>query len=453
MSSSQDVRFSEAKVQQGRDLANKLWNASRLILLNAGDATPQPGDRDGRGPLDPLAAGAGGRAAIGERSTPTTSPTRRSSSTASSTPSSATGTWRSSSRGSTTATRARAGNLLHVLERTLALAHPMMPFVTEEIWSYLPDRERRAGRLAFPRAERGRFDAEAEAEVEAGDRADPRSAPLARARRRLPGRGPHRPARRRRAAAAPAGRAASPGIELDGGDGRRRSPPSAVARDPALRGASTRRRRGADRRAPPRARVRGRARPRASSPTRASSPRRRPRSSRRSARSSSATGPSSRSWSWRHRPRALPRRRSSRSAGASGSSGCGRSARRSASRSAATRSLHVVGTNGKSSVTVMTAALLERAGVRSRRLPLPARLALERADPDRRCRDRRRTPSPRRSPRSRAAVEEVEPGSARASGSPSSRRRSRPRSSPSPRPGWTSPWSRRASAAGSTRPT
>ena len=42
MSSSQDVRFSEAKVQQGRDLANKLWNASRLILLNAGGAEPEP---------------------------------------------------------------------------------------------------------------------------------------------------------------------------------------------------------------------------------------------------------------------------------------------------------------------------------------------------------------------------------------------------------------------------
>ena len=40
MSSTQDVRFSEAKVQQGRDLANKLWNASRLILLNAADAEP-----------------------------------------------------------------------------------------------------------------------------------------------------------------------------------------------------------------------------------------------------------------------------------------------------------------------------------------------------------------------------------------------------------------------------
>ena len=58
MSSSQDVRFSEAKVQQGRDLANKLWNASRLILLNAGEATPAPATERGRGPLDPLAPGA-----------------------------------------------------------------------------------------------------------------------------------------------------------------------------------------------------------------------------------------------------------------------------------------------------------------------------------------------------------------------------------------------------------
>ena len=32
MSSTQDVRFSQARVQQGRDLANKMWNASRLIL-------------------------------------------------------------------------------------------------------------------------------------------------------------------------------------------------------------------------------------------------------------------------------------------------------------------------------------------------------------------------------------------------------------------------------------
>src|SRR6478752_6267611 len=44
MSSTQDVRYSDAKVEQGRDLANKLWNASRLILLNArvGSGKPSP---------------------------------------------------------------------------------------------------------------------------------------------------------------------------------------------------------------------------------------------------------------------------------------------------------------------------------------------------------------------------------------------------------------------------
>src|SRR5215204_5156831 len=33
MSSSQDVRFNEEKIAQGRQLANKLWNAARLVLL------------------------------------------------------------------------------------------------------------------------------------------------------------------------------------------------------------------------------------------------------------------------------------------------------------------------------------------------------------------------------------------------------------------------------------
>ena len=44
MSSTQDVRFSEEKVAQGRALANKLFNASRLILLRVeGDAAePRP---------------------------------------------------------------------------------------------------------------------------------------------------------------------------------------------------------------------------------------------------------------------------------------------------------------------------------------------------------------------------------------------------------------------------
>jgi valyl-tRNA synthetase len=48
MSSTQDVRFNEEKVAQGRQLANKLWNASRLVLLRLPEglglsaAAPQP---------------------------------------------------------------------------------------------------------------------------------------------------------------------------------------------------------------------------------------------------------------------------------------------------------------------------------------------------------------------------------------------------------------------------
>jgi valyl-tRNA synthetase len=40
MTSSQDVRFNYGYIDEGRKLANKLWNVARLILQNAGDATP-----------------------------------------------------------------------------------------------------------------------------------------------------------------------------------------------------------------------------------------------------------------------------------------------------------------------------------------------------------------------------------------------------------------------------
>jgi valyl-tRNA synthetase len=56
--------------------------------------------------------------------------------------------------------------LLFVLERVLALAHPFIPFVTEEIWSYLPaGAERPLVVSAIPAVEPERFDDEAEAEI------------------------------------------------------------------------------------------------------------------------------------------------------------------------------------------------------------------------------------------------------------------------------------------------
>jgi valyl-tRNA synthetase len=61
-----------------------------------------------------------------------------------------------------------SANLLWVLERTLALLHPVMPFVTEEVWSYHPSREGHLAVHRFPVGDTSLFDPEAEAEIERG---------------------------------------------------------------------------------------------------------------------------------------------------------------------------------------------------------------------------------------------------------------------------------------------
>jgi valyl-tRNA synthetase len=40
MASSQDVRFAEGAIDEGRKLANKLWNVARLIILASEGASP-----------------------------------------------------------------------------------------------------------------------------------------------------------------------------------------------------------------------------------------------------------------------------------------------------------------------------------------------------------------------------------------------------------------------------
>jgi valyl-tRNA synthetase len=159
MSSTQDVRFSADRVRQGRDLANKMWNASRLILLNA-DASPRPRpvELEDRWILSRLQQ----------------------------TISAATASidaydfshaaldfyaffWSEFCDWYLEIVKPRlydgdedaAANLLFVLERLLALAHPLMPFVTEEIWGYLPDRDERLVASEFPTADPDLIDTEA----------------------------------------------------------------------------------------------------------------------------------------------------------------------------------------------------------------------------------------------------------------------------------------------------
>jgi valyl-tRNA synthetase len=156
MSSTQDVRFNEDKIAQGAQLANKLWNASRLILTRANDAEGDAvEDRWILSRLErakELVTGSIERfefhhAALGlydfvygelcdwylEIVKPRL--------------------------------ETEGGVALRVLRETLALAHPIIPFVTEEIWSHLD--HRLLAQSSWPAADPERLDIEAEERMSA----------------------------------------------------------------------------------------------------------------------------------------------------------------------------------------------------------------------------------------------------------------------------------------------
>ena len=149
MASTQDVRFSQGAIEEGAKLANKLWNVARLILANAGDAKPEvkPRDVEERWILGRLDASRRElEPAIAEFEF-----------------SPATSTlyhltfddfcdWYAEAikprlYGGDEDARATA---LAALERLLTLLHPVMPHVSEEIWSHLPARESRLIVSAWP---------------------------------------------------------------------------------------------------------------------------------------------------------------------------------------------------------------------------------------------------------------------------------------------------------------
>jgi valyl-tRNA synthetase len=155
ISSTQDVRFSYGAIEEGRKLAIKLWNVARLILQHAEGVTPAlaPRDLEERWILARIDAA---RIEL-ERA------------------------WSLFDFAASTDTLyhlvfddfcdwyaeaiksrlydsdpAATATALAALERLLALLHPVMPHVTEEIWSQLPERETRLIVAQWPE-EDGRF--------------------------------------------------------------------------------------------------------------------------------------------------------------------------------------------------------------------------------------------------------------------------------------------------------
>ncbi len=164
MSSTQDVRYSDAKVQQGRDLSNKLWNASRLILLNAAEveAKPNPVRVEDRWILSRL-----------ERTIASVSEKLDAYDFAHAVQEAYAFFWSELCDWYLEIAKPRlyegegevSANLLWLLERTLALLHPIMPFVSEEVWSYHPSRQGHLAVHPFPQPDASLFDEEAEAEM------------------------------------------------------------------------------------------------------------------------------------------------------------------------------------------------------------------------------------------------------------------------------------------------
>ncbi len=151
MSSTQDVRFSYGVIEEGRKLTNKLWNASRLLLSgDVGDVAARPNALEEHWILARLeavrreleqnlqefsfapAVGALYRLTFDDFCD-----------------------WYAEAikpqlYAGDADTRATA---LAALERLLKLLHPVMPHVTEEIWSYLPSRQSRLIVAPWPSAE------------------------------------------------------------------------------------------------------------------------------------------------------------------------------------------------------------------------------------------------------------------------------------------------------------
>jgi valyl-tRNA synthetase len=145
MSSTQDVRYSVEKIEQGERLANKLFNAARFVLLKIGEqatpAAPMPTAVEDRWILSRLARF---ERELGERINAYDF-SRAALALYDFVYGDLCDWYLELVKGRIGEPELRA-TLRFLLRETLAVAHPVMPFVTEELWQYV--REPHEGLLA-----------------------------------------------------------------------------------------------------------------------------------------------------------------------------------------------------------------------------------------------------------------------------------------------------------------
>jgi len=168
MASTQDVRYSRERVEQGEALATKLFNASRFVLLNVDADAPAElppadamsvEDRWIVSRLQRVVQETGERIEAFEFSR------------------AAFGLydfvygelcdWYLEMVKGREFDRDLSATLLHVLRTTLAVAHPFIPFVTEELWDSTPGTEGLLAGAAWPQVDATRIDPEAEERIDA----------------------------------------------------------------------------------------------------------------------------------------------------------------------------------------------------------------------------------------------------------------------------------------------
>ncbi len=165
----QDIRFSDKRVENVRNFGNKVWNASRFVMMHLEGFTP---DRDQLG--SELAA-----KWILSRLNRTIRTVNESLATYDIDDASNAlyefiwsefCDWyielaKPRLRGSDQEKNEARNTLYHVLETTMRLLHPITPFITEQIWQALPHEGESIMLAAYPETDESAIDDEAETEM------------------------------------------------------------------------------------------------------------------------------------------------------------------------------------------------------------------------------------------------------------------------------------------------